>query len=551
MYGFDGGSPARGTLAQPNWNVFAKLSWRAAAGTSVDVSYGGLGARSEQLGRTIFNRPNRDGWALSNSGSVVRDGSAVLRATATSLFGGFTNEAIASYARVSDGVQSRVRTPLFLVQTPLIGNYIAAGSFKGGEDTETDQRVAELTDNLSRSAGAHLLTVGTQDQLVTVRDNLFINSWGVWTFPTVDAYAQGVPSRYEVALPVRPGGPQALYTSLQAAAYVQDRWTATTHLAVTAGVRLDVPYLQSPARNVSLASDSALGFIDTGRFPSGNAVVSPRVGITYALGRHDSWLVRGGAGGFTSHPPYAWMNNAYNGTGGEQKDLFCNPLDGVPAPVTDISALPARCLNSNGTATPVPAATTFARGTRSPQALKLDLGLDHEMLNGVTTSLDVMHTTTRNALYETDVNLVAGVANAEGRVMYGTPAVGSPSVPRPARLDGTSYGPVYRFEKQGRRTRHIRVGRTAEAVGRRRAAPGRLRLVAGRGYDESREHVEPADLPEQRDRRHHRRPRLAEIGVRRAAHFRRDGGSAGAVRPHGVGNLPGAIGHAVRLRRQR
>ena len=298
-YGFDPGGTETPTLRNPTWNLFTKLSWQASPRHLVDMSVNVLGGRLDSLERSIVNRTNRDGWALSNSGLAVRTSSLTARARVASDLGAAANELVASWAVTSNSQDSRLAVPLFLVQTDAPSTYVAAGSFKSAEGTRTNERAVELTDNLSWTAGRHVLTVGTQDQLLHFDDNILVTSWGVWTFPSASSYALAQPSRYEVTFPRQGGLPS--YSSVAVASYAQDRWSPSSRLTVTAGLRYDVPTFDRPARDTALANDAALGHLDTSRFPSGNGELAPRVGFSYdARGGERPWIVRGGVGSFVA-----------------------------------------------------------------------------------------------------------------------------------------------------------------------------------------------------------------------------------------------------------
>jgi hypothetical protein len=103
-------------------------------------------------------------------------------------------------------------------------------------------------------------------------------------------------------------------------------------------------------------------------------------------------------------------------------------------------------LRSSGTSAPVPVVTIFARDMRFQQAIKLDVGVEHEFEGEYVGSLDIVHTTTRNTMTIVDRNLAAPSANAEGRLMYGS--IASTGTARPARIDGAHFGPVYEFENR-------------------------------------------------------------------------------------------------------
>ena len=444
-YGFEAGGSEDPILEQPNQNLFAKISWQRSPSTVITLSETFFNARNDVLNRSMRNLPSRGGWQLSNSGFVARSRSFSSRVTATTTLGALTNELVASVGTLDDGLQSVNRVPLFLVQGDQPRIYLAGGSVKNAQDVETDQRVVEITDNVSWNRGHHLITAGTQNQLLHFRDNFFLGQWGVWTFGSDDLLEREVPLRYEVALPARPGGPLSDYSATQLAGYLQDRWDVTSRFTFTAGLRADVPFIDPPYRNADLASNVALGNIDTGVFPSGNAVISPRAGFSYVLGHERESMIRGGVGAFAGHPPYVWLTTAFANTGKEQTLLVCNPIDGVPAPTTDISHLPSRCLGNTSAPAGVPSVAYFAGDFRFQQAVKFALGFDHTFGSGLTGSIDVIHTRTSNTAFVNDVNLVETGSDSEGRAMYGR--ITSAGVVTPTRVDST-YGAVYRFDNR-------------------------------------------------------------------------------------------------------
>jgi hypothetical protein len=442
-YGFDPGGPDSPVIGQPNRNLFLKLSWQASASHWLELSQSDVIARTDQLDRTTRNSRSRDGWQLARSGQVVSDRTVTTRLNVTSSIGAFSNELITSLSQVSDRKQSTLGVPLFLVQGDLPNNYLAAGSAKSAQGTETSHRVLEATNNLSWARNSHLLTLGTQNQLLDFRDNLFPGSWGVWTFASADALERDEPSRYEVALPLRPGGPLAKFRALQLAGYIQDQWNPLADLTITLGVRADVPILSHPTRNESLLANDALGRVDTGKFPSGNTQLAPRIGFVWAPGASRTTTIRGGIGSFTGHPIYAWLATAFANTGLDQTLLVCEARDGVPAPTMDIATLPRQCLNGPTAASAIPTVSVFSPRFRYQQTVKYALGMDRQV-GGLVGSLDIVHSRSRHQLSVSDANLVERGVNGEGRMMYGT--ISGTGTIRPTRRDSTSIGPLFRFE---------------------------------------------------------------------------------------------------------
>ncbi|MBA3671629.1 MAG: TonB-dependent receptor [Gemmatimonadaceae bacterium] len=448
-YGFEPGGADTPVLNQPNATFFTKLSWQPSSRHLVELTTNFADARADGLARGISSL-RRDGWQLSRSGSERRVHNVTTRVKATSSLGIVSNELIASLATSNTDVASVTRAPIFLIGADPARLPLSAGSTRNAQDIRTDQRIIELTDNVTWSRGDHLLTAGVQSQFLHIFDTFFLNSWGAWTFGSVDALEQGIAQRYEraIASPNRPEGPVADYSPHQLASYVEDRWSATQNLTLSAGMRVDAPFLGAPASNPVLLASVALGGSDTGRLPSGNAVISPRLGFAYDIGRERDWLLRGGMGGFAGHAPYVYVNSAYANTGQDQAILVCTGGD-VPPPTGDIGRLPTRCLGTTGVSSAKPPVTLFAPDFRFQQAVKFDIGVEHVVGNGITASMDIIHTRTRNTPFLRDMNLAETGVNFEGRVMYGRIANrGAAFDVIPSRLDSAAFGPVYGFENR-------------------------------------------------------------------------------------------------------
>ena len=445
VYGFDAGGPEPPMLSQPDRSVFAKVTWQPSSRHRVELSHNWVDASDENLGRnTRFSALRPGGWALSRSGMVTSDVIHTTRLHAVSAFGSLGNELIAGVQTTNEDHASTLRSPLFVVQGDSPGSYLAGGSVGGATGTILDQRMAELTDNVTLLLGSHELTAGAHAEWYRFTDNFFPNSWGAWRFPSVEAFEQKQPDWYQIALPLRPGGPLGDFEAGQVAAYVQDRWTPVERFSVTAGVRADRPHSDVPAENPALASSVALGAGYSRRFAVATQL-SPRLGLSWRATNRHAVVVRAGAGMFAARAPQVWLGNEFTSTGLDQATLVCTTKEGVPAPVVELGSLPRQCTKSGGT-TPISTAAYIGRGFRSPQVWKSLVGIDAVLTRQTSVSIDVVRTDARYQMYVRDANLTPTGTNAEGRAMYGLPgATGSltPSRPDPA------FGQVLAYDSRG------------------------------------------------------------------------------------------------------
>jgi carboxypeptidase family protein len=433
QYGVSAGTFAAPTIGNPDKNAFGKLNLQLAQNSQVELSYNFVSANQDNLVHSSTATGFRDGYQLSNSGYLFTTKTNTARGKWTVQAGRISNELIAGYQRIRDNRNLPNRVPLIFVggDRPFTGavpsTNIAAGAERFSHDNLLNQDIFELTDNLTFSRGRHAFTVGTHNEFFHFLNHFFPASLGVWSFRDTTALKAGTPFRYEIALPLRPGGPTADFKVQQFGGYLQDVWAATPRLSLTIALRADVPVQKAPTLNQTLLD--TLG-INTGDFPSGNILWSPRVGFNYDLSGDGQTRVRGGAGIFSGRPPYVWLSNAYGNTGREQATLICDgatsgvTTDTVPAFTADPDAQPNHCgVGGAGVSAAAASVVYFDPTFKFPQNLKLSLGLDHQLPFGIVGTFDFLYTKSVNQFYLSDVNLrgVQGtVAGEGGRILYGT-----------------------------------------------------------------------------------------------------------------------------------
>ena len=440
QYGFgDPGDGMAPSIDNPDKNLFGKLSWQIAPNSRLELSHNWVDASLDQLIRnpTSPSFPNRlrDGYQLSNSGYGQANRTNTTRLKWTTTFSdNFANEFLAGGQWIRDHRELANETPLILVRAGVSGandSWLAAGADRFSQGNLLNQNIYSIADNLSFNvANRHRLTIGTSDEFFKFHNVFTQGSFGNWMFASLDSLRDGLPEAYEINLPgdpvLAPNGATADFSVKQIGAFLQDQWTISNRATVTAGIRMDVPFFSSPVTNPNLTDDPALP-INTGVFPSGNALWSPRLGFNIDADGNGTTVVRGGVGIFTGRPAYVWRSNAYVGTGLETVTLTC--LDpNVPAfPNPPVAGSPTACSGGGSPSLPRANPVYFDPDFKFPQTFRVALGLDRQLSNGIIGTLDFLYTENRNSLYIQDNNLVEDDAlSDEGRFLYGTfnPATG-------------------------------------------------------------------------------------------------------------------------------
>ena len=442
-YGFNpGGADAPENLTRPDKNFFGKLNYQMGQTSQLEFSYNYVRASLDNFNRSSRSDPTRDGWQLSNSGYKIGNTTNAARAKYTTLLGAASLEVLLGYQTVRDAREIANRTPLILVQGDVINNYLAAGGERFSHGNELDQNVGELSANLTFNVGAkHQITVGTHNEMFDFR-NLFANNrYGTWTFGNADSLDAGLARRFEIQLESRPGGFTADFGVKQLGGYVQDTWRPTNDITVTGGFRFDVPVTDKPFQNPLRALTDTLA-VNTGTFPSGNVLLSPRLGFNWNVGGTTNTVIRGGLGLFSGRPPYVWMANAFTNTGLEQVTLTCDLTPGSgngrtpPTFTVDPDAQPTTCVGQGAPVPPTAAVNYFENNFKFQQAFKIAFGIDQRLGSGWVATFDFLQSRARNQMYQTDDNVRLGAVNGEGRQMYAVPNTAGTNITRLTQVNG-------------------------------------------------------------------------------------------------------------------
>ncbi|MBA3579462.1 MAG: TonB-dependent receptor [Gemmatimonadaceae bacterium] len=363
----------------------------------------------------------------------------------TNLPRGLFNEFLLNHSTTKDFRTVPVNFPQITVRgITRTDNPAQTANFVLGTETSSqgnalDQRTFELTNNLTVPLGNHAVTFGTKN-LFYESINLFANnSRGNWTFATPAALSAGTPLSYLVSAPA-PTDPFNGLATIRAnthALYVQDVWTFSPRLTITAGMRHDKPSFRTKP------PENDIVFTQYGRHTSSvptQGQFSPRIGFNWDVTGDQVNQLRGGIGSFTGSVPFVYLSNAFGNSGlSGFSSINCNnttantnlapPIftaERAANPPTSCDLMTAGVRTvGGGAAISGPAAgaavATIDPDFKYPKYLKGSLGFDRRFGSGIIGTIEGLFTRSQdNAFYQ---NLALqgplDVTDRNGRVLYG------------------------------------------------------------------------------------------------------------------------------------
>ena len=480
----DPGSGAQLQIENPNRNFFgridAQLPWQTrmvlrhnyAAADRTSFSRGSGGS-----GTPIFRLTSNKYEFSSTTNSTVAEFLTNLPR------GGMFNELLLNYSTTDDFRTVPVRDPQIRVNGIPQSSGAGTAAFVFGTESSSqgnalDQRTFELTDNLTIPLGTHSLTLGTKN-IFYKSVNLFSNnSFGNWTFATPAAFSAGTPTQYQVSAPA-PTDPYNGLATIRAntyGVYLQDVWTATPRLTISAGIRYDKPDFRTvPPKNDSVLSQYGR---NTSEMPS-KGQFSPRIGFNWDVTGDQVNQLRGGIGSFAGGVPFVYLSNAFGNSGlSGFSSINCNqtgantdlapPLFSAEAaanpPVTCDRMTGGVRTVGGGRAISGPAASagvaTIDPNFRYPKYLKASLGYDRRLPWDVVATIEGLYSYAQTSVFYQNLALTGPltsggelVTDRNGRVLYGTFTTGgaSPAVrgDRQLVLDVTNADGDYTYSITG------------------------------------------------------------------------------------------------------
>ncbi|MEP6491665.1 MAG: carboxypeptidase regulatory-like domain-containing protein [bacterium] len=424
QYGFsDPGNAGPIKNENPLANMFARLDFVNLPGNSRLVTrYNYVKAQQDILSRS-GTRLN-----LSNNGYNF---SSTTNSEAAQLYSNFSNgnsnELLLGFTTLRDNRVVPITSPFVVIsraQGTTGTGQISAGTENSSQGNQLDQDILELTDNFTIPYKNHRFTIGTKNEFLKVRNLFGQNSYGNFTFGTLDSLRANTPSSATVGVKLDNTDGAARFHARTLSGYAEDEWQASRNVSLTFGIRLDVPgFTDSPGLNQNILN--ALK-INTTQVPKNVMQWSPRFGFNWDVTGDQTNQLRGGSGVFMGRPAYVWVSNAFGNSGVNGfGNLICSTMATSPTMQQAGSAPATTCRNS--TAVPSITINTVDPNMKFPEVWRSSLGFDRRLPWNTIATVEGMYTRAIYQFYYQNIGLVDNPIGTDrnGRALYGDISTGN------------------------------------------------------------------------------------------------------------------------------
>ena len=337
-YGYDTGSFTDFPADQNNLKLLARLDWNINDNHRLALRYnytnntGWNAPNSSSMDggtRSAYGRTSLYSMAFANSMYSMNNLVHTVSLDLNSRIGdNLSNQFLATFSKLDDvrGTNSS-EFPFIDIQDGTNTNtqYMALGYELFTWNNAVHNTHISIKDDLVYYAGNHKVTMGLNYEY-QMADNAYMrNGTGYYHYASVDDFINGAAPEV-VCLTYGYDGeknPAARVQFHKAGIYAQDEWNATEAFKLTYGLRLDGLFFDNGdlmTNNKILAleyigKDGKVRNIDTGKWPTANVTVSPRVGFNWHLTEDKSLTLRGGTGFFSGRLPLVFFTNMPTNSG--------------------------------------------------------------------------------------------------------------------------------------------------------------------------------------------------------------------------------------------
>lgn len=289
-------------------------------------------------------------------------------------------------------------------------------------------KTTTITDDVTFSIGNHNITAGLQYEHNHTVNGFMRFGTGFYVFNSWEDFVGGAkPRNYGITFSNTPGYEQAFpsFVFQQFSAYIQNRFTVSPKLNVTAGIRADLPVYNQPLDEHPIIATLDFGgrTYSTAQLPKQRVLVSPRFGFNYDIFGDRSLMLRGGSGIFTGRVPFVWIVGQVSDAGMIQTTQTFSGVANTPGPFSpDPRAYLPAVQPPIGTIVPQ-TFTVIDPDFKLPQSWKSSLAIDAELPFGIKGSLEGIYNKDINTAFFVNRGLKDGTAMnipnyPDNRIMY-------------------------------------------------------------------------------------------------------------------------------------
>ena len=360
-YKYDTGSYTSFPADQSNIKLLARLDWNISDAHHLalrynytnNIGWNGPNASSMDGGtRSAYSRTSLYSMAFANSmysmNNLVHSVSLDLNSRITD---NLSNQFLATFSKLDDvrGTNSE-EFPFIDIQdgTGTNTQYMALGYELFTWNNAVHNTHISVKDDLVYYAGNHKVTMGLNYEY-QMADNAYMrNGTGYYRYASVDDFIKGGTPEV-VCLTYGYDGetnPAARVQFHKVGLYAQDEWNVNEAFKLTYGLRLDGLFFDNGDLMTNNAikaidyftADGKIRNIDTGKWPTSNVSVSPRIGFNWDVTEDRSLTLRGGTGFFSGRLPLVFFTNMPTNSGMVQYQAQLGPstkYNDLPAAVRE------------------------------------------------------------------------------------------------------------------------------------------------------------------------------------------------------------------------
>ena len=330
-YGYDTGSWTKFPADESNMKLLGRIDWNINDNHKLALRYNYTlnkrwsspnGTSMDGGTRMASYRMSQNSMSFANSMYSQDNIVSTVALDINSRFSDkLSNQFLATFSKLDDvrGSTSEEFPFIDILDNDGADNYMALGYELFTWNNAVHNTVLNIKDDLTYYYGDHKITAGASYEY-QMADNAYMrNGTGYYRYKNLQDFLTGATPEV-VCLTYGYDGeknPAARVRFNKVGLYVQDEWQATDNFKLTAGVRFDGLFFDNRdlmTNNAILELDyydrnGNVRNIDTGKWPSANVTVSPRVGFTWDVLGNKSLKVRGGTGFFMGRLPLVFFTN--------------------------------------------------------------------------------------------------------------------------------------------------------------------------------------------------------------------------------------------------